>query len=292
MVDKSPLPPDSNRGGSVVGSGLIAHIYVDLRRHRLRLARQLGRWNEKRGVVHAERLKNASSENVAQFPTRNHLDDAAEHVGRDAVFPNLSRLMYAAAGRRAPPYAPPAFCPGSDVRGRDQLLHLRVSGESVSQSGRVTHQILDRDWPLERNEIEPVAVLHPDLRLREGGDIFGQGIRDQHPPLLDQHHRRHRDDRLGHRIDSEDRVGRHRRPVRPEGAQRPGEADFAVARDQHRKSWRPSGCDLALHDRRQALEPGARKADFVGLGRRQTGKCPGERVGHGVLRWRPARFQK
>ena len=119
-----------------------------------------------------------------------------------------------------------------DIRRLDQLLDGRCAGEAVGQARGVAHEVLDGDRPLERRKVELVAVDDADLHVGEGGDVFRDRIGDEQPSLLDQHHRRDRDDRLGHRIDAEDRVVGHRRaagrsaPTVPIG-------DLAVARDQH-----------------------------------------------------------
>ena len=48
----------------------------------------LGWRREEGGVVHAERREDPLGEELAEALPRDDLDDAAEHVGRMAVFPN------------------------------------------------------------------------------------------------------------------------------------------------------------------------------------------------------------
>ena len=102
------------------------------------------------------------------------------------------------------------------------------------------------------------------------------------PPLLDQHHRRDRDDRLGHRIDAEDGVVRSSAD-RPDAARR-GIAGRRSCRGG-RSAWTAPGAFFssicALHDRRQPLEPlgdeahGFRRARRAGR-RRSSGLASSE----------------
>ena len=179
-----------------------------------------------------------SLQDFAEAASGDDLDDAPEHVGRMAVFPDLAGLMLQRQGGerldvlgRAPVLA--------HRRGRvDELLHPRNAGEAVGEAGGVAHQVLDGDRALERDEVEPVAVLDADLRLGEGGDVLGQRIGNHQPPFLDQRHRRDRDDRLGHGIDAKNSVGGHRRPVGPQ--RRPGRAKRRPCRAARPASRRPA----------------------------------------------------
>ena len=166
------------------------------------------------------------------------------------------------------------------VRVPDQLLNPGGPGESVSQSGGVPHQVLDRDRPLGGDELERLAVFDPDLHLREGGNVFRHGLVDREPPFLDQRHRRDADDRLGHGIDAEDRVLGHRRSAWSEGAEPLGEADLAVPRDQHGDAGSAARGDLALHCRGQPIQRRAVEADLLGTSRRQASEGGGKRIWH------------
>ena len=79
----------------------------------------------------------------------------------------------------------------------------------------MAQQILHRDRPFGRDQFELPVLLDADLRIGEFGDVFRDGVSDEQPSVLDQHHERDRDDRLGHRIDAEDRVAAHRRAAWP-----------------------------------------------------------------------------
>jgi hypothetical protein len=118
----------------------------------------------------------------------------------------------------------------------------------------MAQQILDRDRPLGRDQFELPVLLDADLRIGEFGDVFRDGVGDEQPSVLDQHHERDRDDRLGHRIDAEDCVAGHYRAARPQHAEVAAIADLAAPRDQHRNPRQAAGVDFALHDRGQLGE--------------------------------------
>ncbi len=151
-----------------------------------------------------------------------------------------------------------------DVGRLGQFLDRGHSGKAISQPRRVAHEILDRDRPLERREVKLVAVNDAHFHLGEGGDVFRDGIGDQEPPLLDQHHRRDRNDRLGHRIDAEDRVVAHRRPAGAHRADRLAVSHLAVSGDQHRDARSLLLLDLTSHDCCEPLEPLRNKAQRFG----------------------------
>ena len=80
---------------------------------------------EKGGVVHAERRKNALAQNLAERRAGDDLDDAAEHVGRVAVFPDFARLKaQRQRGERLDVLAPWSV-PGSSVPRRRPLLDCK-----------------------------------------------------------------------------------------------------------------------------------------------------------------------
>jgi hypothetical protein len=52
---------------------------------------------------------------------------------------------------------------------------------------------------------------HAHLHVLEGRQEFGDGIGELDDAIFDQQHRCHRNKRLGHGVDAENRVGLHRR---------------------------------------------------------------------------------
>ena len=158
-------------------------------------------------------------------------------------------------------------------------MDRRCSKKAVGKTGRVAHQVQNRDRPCGRNALELAVALDADGHRGECRQVFGDRFREQEPPLLDQRHRCDRDDRLGHGIDAEDGVLAHGRPVGLERAHRLMKGDLAVAGDQHRHARRFPFLDLALHGRAQQLEPRRIEADAFG---RRMGQGEG---GHrGLLR--------
>ena len=131
----------------------------------------------------------------------------------------------------------------------------------MAQSRGVQQQILDRDlrapargW---RARASPTT-----LTLRNSGMYFDTGSSRRNLPLLLQHHHGDRRDRLGHRVDAEDRARGHRR-VRLEILHARGFeiGELAVARD-----GRDRAGDLAIGDelsqqRGRLAEPRGRQAD-------------------------------
>ena len=75
-------------------------------------------------------------------------------------------------------------------------------------------QILDRDRPAQRHEIEHglaglVLALDADLHAGKGGNVFADGIVELDLAAIDQHHRRKAGDGLGQRMQRKDRIRRH-----------------------------------------------------------------------------------
>src|ERR1700722_5575457 len=73
-----------------------------------------------------------------------------------------------------------------------------------------------------------------------------------------------RNDRLGHRIDAEDRVVAHRRPAGSQGPDRLAVSDPAVPGDQHGEARSLLLLDLTPHDCGEPLEPFRNKPQRFG----------------------------
>ena len=125
-----------------------------------------------RGVDHVERAEQAIAAGPRRASAFDDLDNAAEHVGGEAVLPDLARLMHERKrGQRLDIFGQrPVRI--HDIRRLDQLLDRRRPGEAIGQPRRVPHEVLDGDRPLERREVELVAVDDADFRVGEGGDVF------------------------------------------------------------------------------------------------------------------------
>ena len=94
------------------------------------------------GVGHAERAGDAPAIEIAERLARDDLDDAAEHIGRHAVFPGRARLEHQWQPRQ---FARPVRRWSGlvhDVRVAPQQLHRRVAEIRVGQPRGVAQQIL------------------------------------------------------------------------------------------------------------------------------------------------------
>jgi hypothetical protein len=86
----------------------------------------------------------------------------------------------------------------------------------MADAGRVQQQILDRDGPARRHQIEhrPASIvfsLEADLHAGKGWNVFADGIVERDLAAIDQHHDSYAGNGLGDRVNREDGVGRHRR---------------------------------------------------------------------------------
>ena len=114
------------------------------------------------------------------------------------------------------------------------------------------------------DQFELAVGFDADFQISQFGNEFGDRIGDEQLAVLEQHHQRDRDDRLGHRIDAEDGVAGQRRTAGPQRAEIAPIADLAAARDQHGDTRHVTGIDLALHHCREAIETGGMKPDLAG----------------------------
>ncbi len=211
-------------------------------------------------------------QDLAERGPLDDLHNPPEHVGGHAVLPDFARLMHERKRGHGLDIFRSRPVHINDVRRLDQLLDGRGAREAVGQARRVAHQVLHGDRPLERREIKLVAIGNADLHIGESGDVFRDWIGDQKASLLDQHHRGHGDDGLGHRIDAEDRVVDHGGTAGPQRADRLAVGDMSMPGDQHRDAGRLLLLDLASHDCREPLEPLRNKAQRLG---RSVGKAEG-----------------
>ena len=123
----------------------------------------------------------------------------------------------------------PGFYQGSygvvvvDTQSGDQAEALRSAVRRLSTgpvrfiiNTHVRHQLADGGRVCRRLEnrraVRGRAAIH--LQVRELRDVLREGIGGAPFPFLVQHHHRDAGDRLGHRVDAEDRVPRERCPGR------------------------------------------------------------------------------
>ena len=169
-------------------------------------------------VPHAEGPEDPLAEiHVERLPA--HLLDQAPHpVGVHAIFPFVARVedeghadrCDLACGRRGHP------------RGLDVADHVRVP-DLIAEPGRVGQQVTQRDRALggpqlrRPRSVEPVQHLG---RPERGVDVRHR-LLELELALLDELHRRHGGDRLGHRGDAKHGVESHGRGL-VEGAHAEG----------------------------------------------------------------------
>ena len=199
------------------------------------------------------------------------LDHAAEHVGGEAVLPGRAGLM----GERHPRDPLDLLGRGDRVPGHPflgvRLLHPGVARvRPVDEPGGVAEQVLDRHLALGRHQrvghLAGLGVEAGDAHLErlELREVPGDGIVEQDAPVLHQHHDRDRGERLGHRVEAEDRVLRHgRAALRIALAQRLEVGDLAPPRHQRDRAGIAALGDLALDHLGDARQLRRGEADLL-----------------------------
>ena len=75
----------------------------------------------------------------------------------------------------------------------------------------MAQQVLDGDGPLGIHQLDFRAMRDGNFPTPKFRQVFFNRVAQQEASLLPQHHRRHGNDGLRHRVDSENAVLRHRR---------------------------------------------------------------------------------
>ena len=194
---------------------------------------------------------------------RGDLDDAAEYVGRMAVVPAHAGLI----GERqfGDPLGEFGIVEIAGVqRGlRIELFDLAFAKEAVSDTRGVPQQVQNRDRTLQRLELERILAgligkIDADLGIGESRNVFRDGIVERQLAVLDQHHDCDRGDRLGHRIDPEDGIRRHRQPGRDAAQPETFQIDLlAVLLDQQHRAGNLAARNLVADDVAKPIEVGA-----------------------------------
>ena len=131
----------------------------------------------------------------------------------------------------------------------------------VRKAAHMGHQVADQD---RANRSDQISVGLENLHGAEGWNVFRQRFDQPETSFLKQGHQRRANDRLGHRIEAEDRIGGHRRPrflVAP--AERARVHDFAAAGDERIDPCINAAIDIGLHCRTDTLKaPGAHSDRF------------------------------
>jgi hypothetical protein len=123
------------------------------------------------------------------------------------------------------------------------------------------HQVADQD---RANRSDQTSVGLQNLHGPESRNVFRQRFDQPETSFLEQRHQRRADNRLGHRVEAENRIGGHRRArllVAP--AELARVHDFAAPGDQRTDPCVNAAIDIGLHRRSDALEaPGAHSNRF------------------------------
>ena len=123
-----------------------------------------------------------------------------------------------------------------------------------------------RGYGLVREAPGRVDLGDADLHLGEGGEVLGNRIGEDDPPLLGEHHGGGGHEWLRHRVEAEDGVLGHRRAaLRVPGAERLEVGDAALARDHGDGAGKLLRLDLGLQDLPDPAQPLGREADLFGL---------------------------
>ena len=118
-----------------------------------------------------------------------------------------------------------------------------------------------------------VRLRDAHLHLREGRQVLRDGIAEDDATFLDEHHGGDRHERLGHRVDAEDRVLPERRAAsRIARADRVEIGDFSLAGDQRHRAGQLLLLDLAAQRLLDAGQAQGGEADLLGpSGRERLG---------------------
>ena len=171
--------------------------------------RALGVGQGEAGIGHAERASDAGGQVVVDRHAARRLDSVANDVGGDAVVPARTGIEQ----QRKPREFIDIPRPARQAERRGGALELGVPGV-IAKAGGMGEQMAQRDRAgggAQHRHVAAEAVQHHWRRemRQHGGDRAIQA----ELALLNQLHRRHRGDRLGHRGDPEDVVGPQRPPA-------------------------------------------------------------------------------
>jgi len=192
-------------------------------------------------------------------------DDKAEHIGREAVLPDLARMVQQRrGGQRGGEAGRVVVARDVQRRSRMRLVHRRraEAAAAIGEAGGVAHRVLHRHRAALRFQFQrPLAGQHRggvlrDLHRHQGRDMRADRLIHQHAAFLDQRQRGDAADRLGHGGDGEHRIGAHRHPG--DGIEEADGFEMHEApapRDGDDAAGKAAGLDLAFQRRADAAEP-------------------------------------
>ena len=184
---------DASAGERVAGKGLGQPVAA-------------GGGHAEAGVLHAQRLKNAPLQHLAQRGAFNHFNDGAQHIGGAAVFPaGAGRVQQGQGGECGRQLL--VAVPARAHAGVAVLVGNGAGVPGVAQACRVAQQVVHGGFAGGGRQGAGGSVVH--LLPFEGGKVAGHGVRQQQTPFFHQHQRHQRGDGLGHGVDAKHRVWRH-----------------------------------------------------------------------------------
>ena len=167
-----------------------------------------------RGIDHAQRPGDALAQELIERLARDHRDQMSQHVGRDAVVPLRARLRDQRNVRRNLHHLGQRLVRCLEVDAAIAVLRIdrRRLHEAVGQPRRMRQQIAERDVALRRHRFQLAAhAAREHAHVLEARQKAGDRIVELEAAFLVQHHDRRRGQRLGHRVETEDRIRRHAR---------------------------------------------------------------------------------
>ena len=218
-------------------------------------ARRVALAHREAGIGHVQRQGDALGNELIQRHSRHRFDQAAEHVGGHAVVPHGAGLVL--QGQRGE--LDHELCRGlvqiHRVGGTIRRLHHRIAELAIGDAGGVAQQVLHRDLALDRLEVKPAPAIRAhrfdaDSQVLQFRQIGGHRIDQPQPSFFCQHHHRTGDDRLGHRGDAKNRLGRHRLVLFAVGiTKRVAVGHFAAPRNQHHRAGNRAACYVGVEGR-------------------------------------------
>ena len=203
----------------------------------------------KAGVDHAERLEQAIGEEIFELLARNDFDEPAADIGGDRIIPGVAGRKFERqfaqrsdhVGQRA------GLFDLADFFAAIGCIDVGAQLKTIGQPGGMAEQIDDLHRAFHRAGLETqlVGAGDKDTNVFPGGNVAMHGVFERDKAFFNQHHQRYRRDRLGHRIDAKNGIGRHGQPAFDIGMAGHAEMrDIAMAGDHRQCAGQFAGGDV------------------------------------------------
>ena len=258
-----PPPPEFQAGRLRIGA--VARIVLEpdaaaiLRHVAGCKPADLLRRTPERGVAHAQWFEQTRAQEFAEARAAELLHQVAHHIDRHRVVPRRARRELQRDLRQLLDHRiePALGVELGYVRPAIGAVHAGAVHEAVGQAGGMRHQVHHLHRPQDgRGDEARFAGRHQagqaggvDAQVLPRRDVRGDVVVEAEGPFLDQHHQRHRGDRLAHRIDAEDRILAHRLvALEVHAAGHAGMRKLAAAVDHGQHARQAAAIDVAaLH---------------------------------------------